>query len=144
MNKVKVFFDLERIDEDYPPVDVESVWADALADGTFRIDNVPFFATRATLGDIIRTVSQDGQNFYSTTAIESSNSLIRVILFDGNDPQPLRAALASLGCESELSHLSALIAVNVPANVDIAVVQKLLNAGSLSGEWDYEEPLLRQ
>ena len=42
------------LDEDgYPPASGETLWATALGDGTYRIDNIPFFATGVSLGDVV-------------------------------------------------------------------------------------------
>jgi hypothetical protein len=140
----KVLFKLQRDDEGYPPADVEGIWAEETADGELIIDNIPFFAREATLGDIVE-VSQAGEEiFYASTRKRSGNSLLRVVFFEGHDPAKLRAELARLGCSTELSHLQSLVAVNVPPEVKIEDVRALLNEGCSKGYWDYEEPILRQ
>lgn len=141
--RTKVLFDLERIDEDYPPVSVESVWADEIRSGIFVIDNIPFFATQAALGDTVSTVLKGGLAYYASTLASSGNSLVRVVLFDKTNPQPLRDSLAALGCASELSHINSLIAISVARDSNWEKVHKLLVDGFNQGSWDYEEALLR-
>lgn len=144
MGQKKILFRLQRDSEGYPPADVESVWAEESGDGAFVIDNIPFFAREATLGDEV-TVTYDGKDaFYSSTRKRSGNSLLRVILFGRHDASRLRSGLDKLGCSSEQSHLNSLIAVNVPVTSDINKVRLFLDDGVKRGFWDYEEPLLRQ
>ena len=107
-------------------------------------DNIPFFTRQATLGDTIEVLCTDGECFYAATREASTNSLVRVVLFDGHPAALVRSELLRLGCDSELSHLNSLISVNVPATVDIAVIRHFLDAGCTNGLWDYEEPILRQ
>lgn len=140
----KVLFRLERDEEGYPPADIEGVWAEELGDGGFVIDNIPFFASQATLGDVVEVQEIGNELFYSSTRQCSDNSLLRVIFFDGRDPLSLRSELQKLGCSTEQSHLRSLIAVNVPPTVEISNVMAILSEGYSKGYWDYEEAILRQ
>lgn len=140
---VKILFWLTKDDDGYPPMEIEGVWAAETGDGGYEIDNIPFFARQATVGDIVEAGSVDGQLFYERTRLRSKHSLMRVVLFDGRDPSPLRADLARLGCSTEQSHLAPLIAVDVPPSVRIDDVRAILDDGCEKGFWDYEEPILR-
>lgn len=140
----KILFALTQDDDGYPPMDVEGVWAIEADDGGYEIDNIPFFASQATVGDIIEAKSVDDRLFYEGTRRPSKHSLLRVALFDGRDPAPLRSKLAKLGCSTEQSHLACLIAVDVPPNVSLDEVRALLDDGCDRGFWDYEEPILRR
>ena len=140
----KILFRLERDADGYPPADVEGVWADEAGEGTLVLDNIPFFARQATLGDVVSVDRIGDELFYASTEQPSANSLIRVVMIGGRDPQGLRSRLQAMGCSSELSHLPSLFAVNVPASVDIGQVRALLDEGSALDEWDYEEAILRQ
>jgi len=42
-DRVKVYFDLEKDADGYPPVNSESMWAVPMGEFRFRIDNIPFF-----------------------------------------------------------------------------------------------------
>ena len=140
----KILFRLERDSDGFPPVDVEGLWAEELGDGGFVIDNIPFFTRQVALGDLVETQEIDNETFYRLTRVKSKNSLLRVILFNNHDPSMLRSDLAHLGCSTELGHPASLIAVNIPPTTNIADVRQLLDKGSASGFWDYEEPILRQ
>jgi hypothetical protein len=144
--QAKVSFRLERDDDGYPPFDIEGVWAERAEGGKFVLDNIPFFARQATLGDLVDVVYEDDEPFYEATVVVSENSLIRVVFFDEHEPAELRADLAEMGCSTELFERGSLrlIAVNVPASVPIADVRALLDRGCEEGAWDYEEAILRQ
>jgi hypothetical protein len=144
MMQKKIFFSVEQHEEGYPPVTTESVWAEETEDGNFVIDNIPFFATAATLGDIVNVDTVEGQLYYKSTVKESDNSLLRVILFEQRDPSVLRSHLAKLGCATEGGPSPSLIAVNVPGTVSLQLVITVLKEGFDNGYWDYEEAILRQ
>ncbi len=142
----KIFFRLEQDEDGYPPFAVESVWAQRSQDGLFVLDNIPFFARQATLGDAIEVVYEDDAPYYTSTLQPSGNSLIRVVMFDSSDPAELRSNLVSIGCSTELFSRDTLrlIAVNVPQATPIGEVRALLDRGCDEGHWDYEEAILRQ
>jgi hypothetical protein len=140
----KVFFQLVQDEDGYPPVAVESVWAERIFEGLYRIENIPFFTRDATLGDVVQTRTEDGVQWFSSMQVSSTNTLVRVILSDGRDPNETRQVLLELGCDSELSHLQCLFAVNVPAHVPIDSVRAVLDLAAAEGWLEYEEPILRQ
>jgi hypothetical protein len=50
---VRVLFELEKEDEDYPPVNYERLWARRLEQGLFELDNIPFFVRDISAGDVV-------------------------------------------------------------------------------------------
>jgi Domain of unknown function (DUF4265) len=67
----------------------------------------------------------------------STNSTIRIIVREGSVPEA-RAEFASLGCTSELSHIPALFAVDIPL-ASLASALKLADEGFEQGRWDSED-----
>jgi hypothetical protein len=49
----KIWFRMQHDEAGHPPFDVESLWAEENSDGRFTLDNIPFFASVATLGDVV-------------------------------------------------------------------------------------------
>lgn len=139
----KVSFRLERGDDGYPPADWEHLWATRLPDGTFELDNTPFFAVGVSYLDVVATVRGDGMNVFRSVVRASGHSTLRVILFDTAVLQTVRTALRELGCSTELSHLPNLIAVDIPPNVELNRVRQYLSKGELDGQWEYEESALQ-
>jgi hypothetical protein len=50
---VKIVFSLEQDEDGYPPVKTESLWAKPKADGSFELDNTPFYAQGISRKDIV-------------------------------------------------------------------------------------------
>jgi hypothetical protein len=140
----KVFFKLEPDEDGYPPVAVESVWAQEKEDGTCVIDNIPFYTREATLEDVVDVDYFDGVAYYRATRQPSENSLLRVVLYDGRDASEIRARLAELGCSTELSDVGTFFSVNVPPSVDLEDVREVLDELCRNEFGDYEESILRQ
>jgi hypothetical protein len=140
----KIFFELEQDEDGYPPAASESVWAIPLVEDRYVIDNIPFFAREATLGDIVEVTEKDGTLYYKSTFKRSGNSLIRIVYLKETDPSVVRDKLKTFGCSSEWDETHHLIAVSVPPEVKLSDVQVFLQDGFEQGNWDYEEPILMQ
>lgn len=138
---VRIHFELEQDDDGYPPVSVESVWARPTSEG-YEIDSIPFFVRCAGPEDVVVTREQEGGLWFDRVVRESSNSLLRVVVFKDGVHESLRSELTSLGCASEWIEQYALVAVHVPSNVSIADVRRVLDAGCEREDWDYEEAIL--
>src|SRR5690349_21666617 len=94
---VKVHFRLEQDEDGYPPAGVESVWAQKGAkENEYIIDNVPFFARDATLGDTVTVREEEGRLWFERIVHRSGNSLIRVVFFDRNMVQSISDRLSAL------------------------------------------------
>jgi len=141
---VKINFSLTRDSDGYPLVAVESVWAIKTPSGLFVIDNIPFFARDATLGDVVSVKEEDGHLWFSAVQVSSGNSLVRVVLFDRSRFDELSRRLEHFGCSSEGFRDGKLVAVNIPKTAALDSIQEYLQAGSLEGWLDFEEPILRQ
>ena len=144
---VKVYFRLEPDVDGYPPVSVESVWARSSgADGEYVLDNVPFFEKAATLGDTIHAQETDGVLWFDRLVSRSQNSLLRAVFFQphGEAESEICRQLESLGCQVERWKNHHLLAISVPAQISLTMIQEYLHRQSEAGTLDYEEPILRQ
>ncbi|MYV96822.1 DUF4265 domain-containing protein [Streptomyces sp. SID3343] len=142
---VKVWFALDRDEDGWPPVGVESLWAVDVGEGLVRIDNVPFFVRDLALGDIVRTRvdSEDGRLHFRERLRWSGNCTVRVIPFrDGalrGDMQAVLDLFGPLGVSGEGVERFGLVALGVPANADFGPVRELLARGAIEEWWDFEE-----
>lgn len=145
-NRVKIHFQLPEPDEDdWPPATVESVWAaPGPSEGQYIIDNAPFFIRDATVGDIVQVREEEGNLWFEKTVQGSTNSLLRVIVFDPGKIEEIRQHLKSLGCYAEVLPNFKMVAVDIPIDVKLSTVQDYLQKESEAGRIDYEEPILRQ
>lgn len=141
----RIHFQLQQDQDGYPPVAVESIWATpGDAPNIFVLDNIPFFAGQATVGDVVKARKEDGRYWFDHAVAKSGNSLIRVVFFNPNGADEVKAWLVSGGCAAEYLQAHNLMAVNIPVETDLASIQQYLDAKAAEGVLDYEEPILRQ
>ena len=144
-DSVKVHFQLAQDEDGYPPVAVESVWAQPTGQvGLYVVDNVPFFTRDATIGDTVRVREEDGNLWFDKTVARSTNSLVRVVFFDRDAIKEVGRHLESLGCGVEYLAAHNLLAVSIPSDVPLDSVQAYLQHEANAGKIDYEEAILRQ
>ena len=67
----KLFLNLEVIDG-YPPVSMESIWAEETEEGYLKINNIPFYSKEVSFGDIVSVIQKE-ENYllYDKTIIYS-------------------------------------------------------------------------
>ncbi len=139
----KILFKLERDAEGYPPNDWEMLWAYETENGLYFIDNVPFYVRDLSWGDVVSVEELNGELHFKEVMRRSQNSVIRVIVYDHLDVQPLRAALEGLRCETEQSHVPSLISVDISPSVSFDEVTTFLDSGESGGKWQYETASIR-
>ena len=59
----KLFLNLEVIDG-YPPVSMESVWAEVTEEGHFKINNIPFIAKKSLLVILLASYKRKKITYY--------------------------------------------------------------------------------
>lgn len=139
----KVFFHIEQDEDGFPGVGSESVWAvRSSQDGLCTIDNIPFFATDANLGDVVEVVERDGVLWFSKVVEKVPCSLLRVVFFSVEEHERVNLRLTSFGCQTEYWSERKLLSVSVP-NERISAVEEFLDSEVNLGSLDYEEPILR-
>ena len=139
---VRVLFNLEKEEEDYPPVDYERLWARPLGEGLFEIDNIPFFVRDISVGDVVAAQQGDGEAVFSALVRVSGNSTLRVIVFDATHVEEIRRRLHEFGCSTELN-VSKMLGVDVPAQVDLHAVRTWLMEEQSSGTLEFEDACIR-
>jgi len=139
----KVAFELEQDADGYPPVSVETLWAAQVGPDMYRLDNIPFYARGVSSEDVVQTELQAGSNLFRKVLHPSHNSVFRIYVSDKSDVPAAQAAFGDLGCESELSDISRLFALEIPGTIDFGPVADLLIDGLDSDRWEYEEGCLR-
>jgi hypothetical protein len=139
----KIFFELEQDEDGYPPDRWESIWAYEVPQNLFCVDNIPFYVKGISSGDVVLAKDDGEQLVFEELVHPSSNSVIRVYVSDSEDVQAARDGFRALGCQSELSHVPKLFAVEIPAEIDFDPVGNLLAEGDETGRWHYEEGVLR-
>lgn len=141
---VKVRFSLAVDEDGWPPVDSEGLWAEPLGDDEYKIDNTPLFVQDLATGDVVRARAGNDGVLWATERLSwSGHFTIRVIpLADGplrGDRQAVLDLFATFGVSGEGSGPFGMVALDVPPNVDLAMVKATLKEGESDGRWGYEE-----
>ncbi|AEI64121.1 DUF4265 domain-containing protein [Corallococcus macrosporus] len=141
-NRVKVIFELERDEDDYPPADSEGLWARPLGEGLYQLDNVPFFAKGVACEDVVSAEDVGGELLFQEVVRPSGHATLRLIVHDEEDVPAVKALLEEHGCAVERSHVPGLISVDVPPTVPLDTLKPLLDEGEDAERWGYEEACL--
>lgn len=139
----KILFYRESDEYGYPPQEWESMWAEQVGKNLYRLDNIPFFARRVSCDDVVRVVMDEGVLIFDEVIEYSSNSTIRIFVFESQDVEEVQSELVRLGCQFEGTGISKLIAVNVPADAQLDQLLTYLKSGIDEHKWELEESSLR-
>lgn len=113
--------------------------------GRYRLDNTPWFALGVAADDVVAASADEEGVLWFTDRIEWSGRLtIRVILLSegplAGDLQAVLDSFAPLGVSGEGALPTyAIVALDIPPDVDKATVKARLRAGETDGSWAYEE-----
>ncbi|GAA0211090.1 hypothetical protein GCM10009123_17930 [Kangiella japonica] len=143
MSHKKILFRLEQDEDGYPPVNYENLWALPLGNELYKIDNTPFFVEGVSNGDIVKAVENDNELVFQKVITASSNSTVRVIMFDESKISYIRNKMKDLNCTSELAESLGLISIDIPESANYKKFEEILKKGELDGYWEYEESALR-
>lgn len=140
----KVIFRLERDEDGFPPVEMETLWVRACAEKSQGIlDSIPFFADDVALNDVVELDRHGDEIWYRNVVTEGGHTTTRVYSSDPDVLARLREDLLQLGCRSERSQKFGLLAVDVPPSVDYREVVSFLKGGEDRGQWEYFEGVVR-
>ena len=143
MSAVKVFFRLVQDEDGHPPASVESLWAEDLGGGRARLDNIPFFARDVAHRDVVLTETDvDGRPWFVAVVEDGGHGSVRVIVADEKDVPAFRAECALRGCDTELSHVECMFAVDVPPSAQWPSLRDWLVARESRGALSFEESKL--
>jgi hypothetical protein len=136
---VKILFELP---ED-SPYGAESLWAEKVAEGKYRLDNSPFYAYGYSYKDVVSAAEKDGALVVTEPCIRGGHSTYRVYLAEGltvDSPEfeTYWRRLKLLGCTYEGAS-NRLLSIDVPPAADIFSVYRILQDGERAGVWEFEE-----
>jgi len=122
---------------------VETLWATAVGDDTYKLDNSPFYAYGVSWEDVVFAPfkAEEGFPTFERVVSKSGNRTVRVILETtiqpGNESDRLMQGLSALGCSYEGAN-GRYISVNIPPDADIDVVRKYLIDHDAT--WEHADP----
>lgn len=140
-----VVFELEADEDGWPPVRSERVWAHALGEDHYRIDNPPWFVPDLAVGDIVRasTPHPESDPVFQEMVERSDHVTVRIIVFKdgplGGQLQPVFDAFTPFGVHCEGAHQYRIVALDVPADASLRGIHTRLLKGTRDGSWAYDE-----
>lgn len=138
----KIYFALPAEDQ-AAGVEAENLWAEALGDSRYRIDNIPFYVYGISLDDVVRAEDIGGKLVFCEVISRGGHSTYRVLVKDsaGCDSADFKSQwllLEGLGCTREIAK-TRWIAIDVPPVADVFSVYKILEVSEERGIWTFEE-----
>jgi hypothetical protein len=144
MTAIHITFSTPPDEDNWPPYGAERVWAEEISPQSARIDNVPFFTREATFGDVVEyRIAADGVREFVRVLVPSESSLVRVLLLERPDFDRVQARLIEMGCVVEGHAARLMLAVSIPATIDIHEPMNYLVDLADLGKLEYEEAILR-
>jgi hypothetical protein len=119
----------------------ETLWAEKLANGQYRLRNTPFYAYGLSVEDIVFAQEEAGGLVFTGIARHGGHSTYRIVKSEGvalSRFQEQWEPLQKLGCSYEEGP-GRLLAVDVPPEADIHAVYSILEQGEQGRSWSFEE-----
>jgi len=123
---------------------VERMHAIPQGDGSYLLDNSPFYAFGISFEDLFSAVPQEGELVFSKVISRGGHSTYRIKLSVGRDHAFFLkhwSGLEKLGCtyEGSSASLGRLYSIDIPPGVDVFEVYRLLEQGEQNNIWNFEE-----
>ncbi|SDJ92803.1 protein of unknown function [Actinopolyspora mzabensis] len=138
---VKIVVPLEQDEDGYPPIAAESLWAVPVREGEgYSVENIPFFAPRLSLKDLVKTATDDEGNLVFDRVISGGgHSTMRVIFFDDTGMSDFKSCIRNFGCDYEVGHKDTFLAIDIHPEVSYADVIDYMIQKFREGVLDFEE-----
>ena len=133
---VKVAIDLK--DEHYG---IETLWAEAVGEGRYRLRNVPILAFGYSEQDVVTATEIAGKLRVNGVAEPGGHSTYRLFFTAPTDDEKfnlLWEPLEKLGCTFERAN-TRVIGIDVPPHADVYAVYAILEQGEQAKNWSFEE-----
>lgn len=139
----RMAFDLE-VEENWPPVAVETLWVECVHGVGFRVDSIPFFVQGIAIDDFVEgraggAGEPDSLLHFSRKVSWGGHSTIQVIMDRDEVTSAVKAELAEAGCRTEGSPWHSLFGVDIPESGLISVVHGLLDRRVALGHLEYQD-----
>lgn len=129
-NKIK--FQIDRDEDGFPPISVETLNAIRVSDDLFRIQNAPFFASNVSYGDIVKASPTESleQHTFECVVEQSQFISVSIIILDSSMDSHLMDLFRGLGCVIEYGEFGVyrVLAVAVPATSDYVLIREQLQS----------------
>ena len=140
-HKVKIRFQVDP--KDQRGVGTESLWAEKIETGNFRILNSPFFLFGISAEDIVGAKETKNGLIFQSIISRGGHSTYRIFLqggrtIKGSDFHSYWEPIARQGAtfENADDHFAS---IDIPSEKDVAAIYSLLERGEQDGIWAFEE-----
>ena len=140
---VQVHVPIVQNESGYPPVGEELIWCTLRENGTYLVDNIPFYAPNISLGDEIRVETQNDELWFEELVNPSKNTTIRVFARKKSFGPSIIPRMQSFGGHTEKMEGVDLVAVSFPPTADLAGALAFLDKESDAGNLAFEESAVR-
>jgi len=140
-NSVKVQFRINPSDE--RELKTESLWAERVGAGLFRILNSPFFLFGISAEDIVAAAEVGDDLKFQCVISRGGHSTYRIFLqgdrdIYGGDFQMYWAPISAQGATFENAN-SRFVVVDIPPGKNVHEIYRLFDKGEQDGIWAFEE-----
>lgn len=143
MNDIKVRFNLEIIEDGFPPIGVETLNGVLIGDNIVKLNNTPFFAKSVAVDDILRCIetNKTGVYEYEKLVTPSGNKAISIIFLDDSCKENVYQYLKGHGCYCEYGEFGGfnMLAVAVDKKLEYDELESFLQMNQDSGIISYAE-----
>jgi len=138
---VRILFNLDPANEQ--EIKTETVWAEPLGLGEFRIANSPFYVFGISSEDVVTAEEVEGRLVFQGVLAKGGHSTYRVFLCDGRTIQSTEfkkywAPISALGATFENAN-DHFISIDIPKGKDVQKIYDSLNQGEQDEVWFFEE-----
>ena len=142
-NEVKVRFELEVLENGFPPVGVETLHARLVDTNTVELDNTPFFAKGVAVGDLLRCskTKQDHIVQFEGVLSPSGNKSISIIFIHDDIKEETYQFFKSNDCYCEYGEFGGfnMLAVSINQTIDYSKLAFYLGKIEELGKISYAE-----
>lgn len=140
-NEVKIQFTVDPRED--RGVKTETVWAEPVGQGRFRILNNPFFIFGVSAEDIVAAEEADGILKFQQVVARGGHSSYRIFLqgdrtIHGPDFRAYWEPISAQGATFENAN-DHFVSIDIPPEKNVAVIYRLLERGEEDGIWAFEE-----
>jgi len=135
-----------KVEDDWPPVSVETLWVESAGKSKFRIDNTPFLVKGIAVDDIVEgrqeEAGEEGMLHFSRKLATGGHSTIQAIVIVDEVESDFRDEMREIGCRIEVSPWRSLYGIDIPDRRLIEAVHRSLDARASLGQLEYEDACL--
>lgn len=139
----KLTFKIIKDQDDYPPMEFESIWGIQISENTFEIDNTPYYIYGLSKGDAVLTTTKQNELFGSEIISKGGHSTLRVFAEHSATRQKIRDEINKLGADCNSATGSSLLVIDIPPAVDFDSVDKFLSSIANGDTIAYEDACLQ-